>query len=160
MMKGCLGGFFLLAPLAWYCLVPAEQSETPSLSGNVTSYGEVARQGAYEWTQGMTVRGLISRAGGTTPFAKTSKVKVVVPPSKAPPTLKEKARAWLVTVVNTTHEYADSAWDACHLPGTCPKFRMEKMLNLKATVDLRKPTSDFALTPGDVVIVEERLVTF
>jgi hypothetical protein len=158
--KRWLGGAALLAFLAWYGFGLMSGTEPTATNGNVKAYGLVVKQGTYTWYPGMTVRGLIAEAGGTTTFAQIKKVKVFDPKASAPVKLWRKTLGWMVSVVNAANEKVASTWEACGLPEDAPDFSMRPPTNLKAVVNLRKPSTDVALSPGDVVIVEEILVSF
>ncbi|WP_147263237.1 hypothetical protein [Roseimicrobium gellanilyticum] len=150
-------GASLLAVLCWLAFAP---SSTAPKSGMVKVIGAVAKQGEYPWQQGLTAKQLVTDAGGLTPFG-FWKVQVYDVNPAWHVKLGRRTKGLLVTVVNWVDDSLDSMWETCHLPGESPDLRMKKTPpSAKATVNLRVPAEDITLSPGDVVLVPERIVTF
>jgi hypothetical protein len=122
--------------------------------------GQVAEQGEYPWTMGLTVRELVNDGGGLGPFAR-KKVRVLDATPALHVTVGHDAHKLLARLANSVDEELASAWESCHLPGEAPDLSMvTPRPPVKAVVDFRKPTDDFALSPGDVVVVEEVVLNF
>ena len=140
---------------------PAPHSRVQVITGyeSVTIYGQVQRQGRYDWKPGMTVRSLLAEAGGFSQFANTKRVKVHDRSRVAGPL--HRLHQWLHQTADRMDEALDELWDSLRLPGDTPQLDVSKPSPpLKAVVNFRLPHADAALDPEDVVIVDEMLVSF
>ena len=120
--------------------------------GSLKVYGQMVKQGSYDWTPGLTARGLVLKAGGPTQWANLEKIKVIRPM----PGLQEwwyhaRERMWSAQVDLARR------WEAMHLPGSGPQwFSRPYPPIMRLNLRFDHEGEDFPLQPGDLMIATEK----
>ena len=148
---GLVAALCVLGMTAW-------PNATPK-SGTVNVAGMAVHAGEYPWREGMTVRQLMAEAGGPGKFA-SKRVYVYDANPAWHLRVMRRARGWMAGQVNSASASLGSAWMSWDLPGSPPALKISRSEpSLKGIVNLRVPSEDMKLSPGDTLAVYEKILS-